>query len=105
MVGEIVEGLPADAPSVTSLLEEGHGVHFSHAEHIFGAERAKREHAEHLGVGRSSALLVHHRVSRDSAGRSLEWSSDRYIAGRIMLSVGNSRHANPMQWITLRHSG
>ncbi|GAA1817985.1 GntR family transcriptional regulator [Nesterenkonia flava] len=99
-LGEIVEKLPADEPSVTSVLGEEHKVYFSHAEHAFGAERAKSRDADYLEIPRGSALLVHRRVSRDSSGRSLEWSTDRYIAGRIMLSVGNSWHSNPLQWIT-----
>ncbi|WP_120005958.1 GntR family transcriptional regulator [Nesterenkonia muleiensis] len=99
-LGEIVETIADDAPSVTSLLAEEHHVHFSHAEHAFGAERARVRDAEHLGIARNSALLVHRRVSRDPKGRPLEWSTDRYIAGKIMLSVGNSWHSNPLQWIT-----
>lgn len=99
-LGEIVEAIDDCAPSVTSLLAENHAVHFSHAEHAFGAERAKARHADSLGIPRGSALLVHQRVSRDSTGRPLEWSTDRYIAGKIMLSVGNSWHSNPLQWIT-----
>jgi GntR family transcriptional regulator len=99
-LGEIVEAIDDHAPSVTSLLADNHAVHVSHAEHAFGAERAKFRHADSLGVPRGSALLVHHRVSRDSNGRPLEWSTDRYIAGKIMLSVGNSWHSNPLQWIT-----
>lgn len=99
-LGEIVDGIASDAASVTSLLAEEHNVHFSHAEHAFGAERVKTRDADYLGIPRGSALLVHRRVSRDSTGRSLEWSTDRYIAGKIMLSVGNSWHSNPLQWIT-----
>ncbi|NLS08585.1 GntR family transcriptional regulator [Nesterenkonia sp. MY13] len=99
-LGEIVETIDDDAPSVTALLADEHNIHFTHAEHAFGAERARAADADLLGITRSSALLVHRRVSRDSTGRALEWSSDRYIAGKIMLSVGNSWHSNPLQWIT-----
>lgn len=99
-LGEIVENIPDDAPSVTSLLDDEHSIHFSHAEHTFGAERARVRDAERLEIPRNSALLVHRRVSRDPKGRALEWSTDRYIGGKIMLSVGNSWNSNPLQWIT-----
>lgn len=97
-LGEIVERIPQDTPSVTAVLAEDHGVHFSHAEHMFGAEGAKARDAAMLGVSRGTALLMHRRVSRDPAGRVLEWSTDRYISGRVLLSVGNSWNANPLRW-------
>lgn len=97
-LGEIVEALPEDSPSVTSVLAEEHDVHFSHAEHLFGAEGAKAKEAARLGVSRGAPLLVHRRISRDPSGRPLEWSTDRYISGRIMLSAGSSWHSSPLQW-------
>lgn len=97
-LGEIIESLPDDERSVTSVLAEQHGVRFAHAEHMFGAENAAPGDAADLGVAEGTALLTHRRVSSDAAGRPLEWSTDRYIAGKIMLSVGNSWHTNPLQW-------
>ncbi|MDZ5078699.1 GntR family transcriptional regulator [Nesterenkonia sp. HG001] len=97
-LGEIVEALPPETPSVTAVLAERHQVHFSHAEHMFGAEGAKARDATMLGISRGTALLMHRRVSRDPAGRVLEWSTDRYISGRILLSVGNSWNSNPLRW-------
>ena len=97
-LGEIVETIPAEARSVTQLLAEEHEVRFSHAEHRFGAESASPEVAALLQVAPGTALLIHRRASRDPLGRHLEWSTDRYIAGKIMVSVGNSWHSNPLQW-------
>lgn len=97
-LGEIIESLPDDARSVTAVLAERFDVRFAHAEHMFGAENAAAADAAQLGVAEGTALLTHRRVSRDAAGRELEWSTDRYIAGKIMLSVGNSWHSNPLQW-------
>lgn len=97
-LGEIVDALPDDVASVTSRLADEHGVHFSHAEHMFGAEGARARDAAMLGISRGTALLMHRRVSRDPAGRLLEWATDRYISGRIMVSVGNSRNSNPLRW-------
>ncbi|MBP2435422.1 GntR family transcriptional regulator [Microbacterium amylolyticum] len=96
-VGELVQAIPAEASSVTMVLAE-HGVRFTHAEHRFGAEGAKARDAQLLGVARGSALLTHRRVSRDPNGRILEWSIDRYIAGKIVVSVGNSWNQNPLTW-------
>ncbi|WP_119696825.1 GntR family transcriptional regulator [Microbacterium halotolerans] len=98
-VGLFVAAIPPDAPSVTVALAE-HGVRFTHAEHRFSAEGAKARDAQLLGVGRGSALLAHRRVSRDPHGRILEWSVDRYIAGKIAVSVGNSWNQNPLTWTT-----
>ncbi|WP_165884252.1 GntR family transcriptional regulator [Brevibacterium luteolum] len=97
-LGEIIETIPADARSVTRVLAEEHEVRFSHAEHRFGAEAASAEAAALLDVDPGTALLVHRRVTRDPFGRRLEWSTDRYIAGKIMVSVGSSWHSNPLQW-------
>ncbi|OUZ12696.1 hypothetical protein BHE97_00305 [Aeromicrobium sp. PE09-221] len=97
-LGEIIAQLPADTPSVTALLAERHDVHFSHAEHVFSAEAARQQVAARLEVARGAPLLVHRRVSRDSSGSSLEWSIDRYIAGKVMLTAGSSWHSTPMRW-------
>lgn len=97
-IGEIVHDLPAETASVTSVLAEDHDVHFSHAEHVFGAEGANAKDAARLGISRGTALLVHRRISRDPSGRPLEWSTDRYISGKMMLSAGSSWHSNPLQW-------
>ena len=53
-----------------------------------------------LAVGRGSALLAYSSVSRDPRGRILEWSVDRYSAGKIAVSVGNSWNLNPLTWTT-----
>ncbi len=97
-LGEIVEGIPPDEPSVTAVLAAEHQVNFSHAEHVFGAENARARHATALSVSRGTALLVHRRITRDPSGRPLEWSTDRYISGKIMVAAGNSWHSNPLQW-------
>lgn len=99
-LGQIITSLPDNASSVTRLLADEHGVRFSHAEHRFGAESADAATAKLLGVAEGAALLVHRRVTRDPSGRRLEWSIDKYIAGKVMVSVGNSWHSNPLQWIT-----
>lgn len=97
-LGEIVGRLAEDTSSVTSVLADDHDVHFSHAEHIFGAEGAKAREASRLQVSRGTALLVHRRISRDPSGRPLEWSTDRYISGKVMLSAGSSWHSSPLRW-------
>lgn len=97
-LGEIVATIPRDAASVTGVLAEDHDVHFSHAEHVFAAEGARAKEAERLGVSRGSALLVHRRISRDPSGRPLEWSTDRYISGKIMIGAGSSWHSSSLKW-------
>lgn len=97
-LGETIQLLPPDAASVTALLAEEHGVHFSHAEHLFGAAAADPEQARDLEVTVGSPLLVHRRISRDGAGTVLEWSIDHYVAGKVMLSAGSSWRFTPLQW-------
>lgn len=97
-LGQIVESLPADTASVTAVLAEQYKVHFSHAEHVFSAEAARQQVASRLGVSRGAPLLMHRRVSRDSNGSTLEWSIDRYIAGKVMLAAGSSWHSTPLRW-------
>lgn len=98
-LGEIIETIDPEASSVSRILDEEYGVRFTHAEHHFGAEAASAEAASLLNVEPGSALLMHRRVSRDTSGRRLEWSIDRYIAGKVMVAVGNSWHSNPLHWV------
>lgn len=97
-LGEIVESFPEDTPSVTAVLATEHRVSFSHAEHVFGAEGARKREAALLEVAPGAPLLVHRRVSRDATGTPLEWSTDRYISGKVMLVAGSSWHFTPLQW-------
>lgn len=97
-LGEIIENMPADIVSVTAALADEFNIHFSHAEHLFGAEGARSREAERLQISRGTALLVHRRISRDPSGRALEWSTDRYISGKITLSAGSSWHSSPLRW-------
>lgn len=104
-LGEIVEAIPAETASVTSVLAEEHDVHFSHAEHRFGAEAAKERDAGLLGIDVGAPILVHRRISRDSHGVPLEWSTDRYVSGKVMLTAGSSVRHTPLQWAVVNDDG
>ena len=99
-LGEMVEKIPGDAASVSRSLAQQHGIVFAGADHVFSATVCGQQDAALLGVARGRPLLRHLRRSRDSAGRPLEISEDRYLANILSVAMSNGRNVNPISWLT-----
>lgn len=99
-LGELVERAPNDAASVSRWLGQEHGIVFAGADHVFSATVCGQQDAALLGVSRGRPLLRHLRRSRDSAGRPLEISEDRYLANILSVAIPNGRNVNPISWLT-----
>lgn len=99
-LGELVEQIPDDAASVSRSLAQQHGIVFAGADHVFSATVCGQQDAALLGVARGRPLLRHLRRSRDSAGRPLEISEDRYLANILSVAMSNGRNVNPISWLT-----
>lgn len=99
-LGQLVEPLAVDEPSVTNALLK-HDVRFSHADHTFSAISASSEDARLLDIPRGKPLLSHRRVSTDRSGQPLEHSEDRYVTGTLAIAVASSEQSNPLRWAQL----
>ena len=97
-VGKHVEQIPDECPSVTVWLAREADLIFSRAEHQFSACAAGTEDARLLNVRRGAPLLTHRRISYSRDSSPLEWSEDRYVAGRLSLVVDNSLNSNVLRW-------
>ncbi|MEZ0066957.1 GntR family transcriptional regulator [Streptacidiphilus sp. MAP12-20] len=88
-IGELVAAMPADAVSVTELLE-AHGLVLADADHTVDLVLADPDDARLLGCPPGSALLRERRRTTDPTGAPVEWSEDRYLPGTVAFTVHNS---------------
>jgi GntR family transcriptional regulator len=88
-IGALVARMPADAVSVSELLEQ-EGVVLVDADHTVDLAAADQEDAELLGCAVGTALLRERRRTTDPAGVPVEWSEDRYLPGTVAFTVHNS---------------
>ncbi|MFC7752726.1 GntR family transcriptional regulator [Tsukamurella soli] len=81
-----------DSGSINAFLL-GSGVDLYSSTHDLDAVAATEEEAEHLGVDPGAPLLRVRRVTTDSVGDVVEYAEDRYVPGRITISVENRPYA------------
>src|SRR6266508_1129312 len=88
-VGQLVGGLELDRQSIYAELAE-QGVVFDSARQIIDAVGASPVDARLLGVPPRTPLLRVRRHSLSPDGAPLEWSEDRYLSERVVLTIDNS---------------
>jgi GntR family transcriptional regulator len=88
-VGTLVAAMPADAVSVTELLE-AEGVVLADADHTVDLALADADDARLLDCAPGAPLLRERRRTSDPTGVPVEWSEDRYRAGTVAFTVHNS---------------
>jgi GntR family transcriptional regulator len=88
-VGQLVGGLELDRQSIYAELAE-QGVVFDSARQIVDAVGASPVDARLLGVPPRTPLLRVRRHSFSPDGVPLEWSEDRYLSERVVLTIDNS---------------
>ncbi|MFI5757076.1 GntR family transcriptional regulator [Streptomyces sp. NPDC051569] len=100
-VAPVVRALPEDCVSIMNSIAEEAGIVAHYGEHLIDAVAAGSEDARALQVRRGSPLLRQRHLTYTAAGRTIEWTDDRYRAGSVAFSVSNSAAATPLE----RHAG
>lgn len=84
---QVIEGLPADVPSISDVLQHQHRITLAHAEHTITATEATASDSDLLDVERGAPLLRIRRTGRAQDGRAFEYSEDRYLPYVVEFSV------------------
>ncbi|WP_218612886.1 GntR family transcriptional regulator [Pseudonocardia sp. KRD291] len=93
-VGRPLLDADLNAGSIYALLS-GEGVDLYAARHTFDAVAADATDSALLEVPEGTPLLRERRLTRDSSGRPLEWSEDRYRPDVATVTVTNTRSTRP----------
>lgn len=88
-LGELLAGVDLAQQSIYAELAD-RGIVFASARHRLSAIPAARADAKLLGVATRTPLLRVRRQAYSPTGQPLEWSDDRYLAGRVTFTVENS---------------
>ncbi|AKU15091.1 GntR family transcriptional regulator [Luteipulveratus mongoliensis] len=72
---------------------QAHGADFASASHTIDAVPADEIDAEYLEVPVGTPLLRQRRLARDSSGRPVEWSDDRYRPELVSFTLDNTLDA------------
>ncbi|WP_267904566.1 GntR family transcriptional regulator [Streptomyces apocyni] len=100
-VAPAVEALPETCPSVMNSIADEHGIVAQYGEHLLDALAASGADARLLRIPDGTPLLRQRHLTRTAAGRPIEWTDDRYVAGSVTFSVSNSADIAPLS----RHAG
>lgn len=95
-MSEKIRSLPADEPSVVTVLAERFGVVTAHADHAIDAVAASSTDAALLHVRRSSPLLRVRRTSFTGSGVPIEHGEDRYLPDTITFHAQTSNASNTL---------
>ena len=88
-IGELVASVDLEHGSIYATLA-AQGVVFHSADQEIDAVAASAADARWLEVARRAPLLRVRRLAFSPTGRPLEWSDDRYVAGRVTLAIHNT---------------